>query len=809
MEKFVCIHGHFYQPPRENPWLEAIEVQDSAYPYHDWNERITAECYGPNGTARIFAPDGRIVDITNNYSKMSFNFGPTLLDWMQKERPRPYESIIEADRLSIEHFGGHGSAMAQVYNHMILPLGNSADKYTQIRWGIRDFETRFGRKPEGMWLAETAVDLESLDLMAEQGLKFTVLAPNQASRVRHLQSDDWQDVSESKIDPTTAYKIVLPSGREMALFFYDGPISRAIAFERLLVKGEILADRLMGAFSEDRQRPQLVNIATDGESYGHHHRYGDMALAYAMKALEENPSVQLTNYSKFLAENPPEHQVEIYENSSWSCVHGVERWRSDCGCNSGGHPSWTQGWRAPLREALDWLRDAVAGPFEKTAGKLLKEPSAARNDYIDIILDRSEDSVHEFLSRHAKSDLNHENRVNFFKLMELQRHAMLMYTSCGWFFDELSGIETVQVIQYAGRVVQLATELFDDSFRGPFLDLLERAESNLPEHADGKNIYLKWVEPTVLDLGKVAAHYAISSIFEEFGEETSINAYSATRQHFNMSQAGRAKLAVGEVEVTSEITGESDRFCFGVVHLGDHNISCGIEQCIQGPAFDQLVEEIISPFSAADFAETIRILDKNFGDSPFSLTSLFRDEQRKVLNLILQPTLEEAHAAYSALYEHHALLMRFLHRSGTPQPKELVTMTNIVLNTRLRAALENDRLDIQNIELLLEEARLAGVQPDAPTLAYVLGHTMESLADALLEEHENVETAEKLENAATALRVLPFEVNTWRIQNTFFTILKEHYSGMLEKAGRGDEEAQEWVRLLSSVAEKLLIRVPE
>jgi alpha-amylase/alpha-mannosidase (GH57 family) len=809
MEKFVCIHGHFYQPPRENPWLEAIEVQDSAYPYHDWNERITAECYGPNGTARIFAPDGRIVDITNNYSKMSFNFGPTLLDWMQKDRPRPYEAIIEADRLSIEHFGGHGSAMAQVYNHMILPLGNSADKYTQIRWGIRDFETRFGRKPEGMWLAETAVDLESLDLMAEQGLKFTILAPNQASRVRYLQSDEWQDVSGSQIDPTTAYKIVLPSGREMALFFYDGPISRAIAFERLLVKGEILADRLMGAFSEDRQRPQLVNIATDGESYGHHHRYGDMALAYAMKALEENPSVQLINYSKFLAENPPEHQVEIYENSSWSCVHGVERWRSDCGCNSGGHPSWNQGWRAPLREALDWLRDAVAGPFEKTAGKLLKDPSAARNDYIDIILDRSEDSVHEFLSRHAKSDLNHENRVNLFKLMELQRHAMLMYTSCGWFFDELSGIETVQVIQYAGRVVQLATELFDDSFRGPFLDLLERAESNLPEHADGKNIYLKWVEPTILDLGKVAAHYAISSIFEEFGEQTSINAYSATRQHFNMSQAGRAKLAVGEVEVTSEITAESDKFCFGVVHLGDHNISCGIEQCIKGPAFDQLVEEIIHPFSAADFAETIRILDKNFGDSPFSLTSLFRDEQRKVLNLILQPSLDEANAAYSALYEHNALLMRFLKGSGTPQPKELVMMTDIVLNTRLRTALENERLDIQNIELLLEEARLAGVQPDAPTLAYVLGKTMESLADALLEMPDNLETAERLENAATALGVLPFEVNTWKIQNICFTILKEYYPGMLEKAEKGNEEAQEWVRLLDSVAEKLLIRVPE
>ena len=324
MERYVCAHAHFYQPPRENPWLEAVELQDSAYPYHDWNERITQECYAPNATSRILDPDGRIIRLVNNYSRISFNFGPTLMAWMEKNSPDAYAAIVEGDRQSQERFSGHGSALAQAYNHMILPLANRRDKRTQIIWGIRDFEFRFGRKMEGMWLPETAVDIETLEIMAEQGVLFTILAPSQASRVRGIDESEWHDVSGAKIDPTMAYRLGLPSGRSLSLFFYDGPISLAVAFEGLLNDGEAFADRILGAFNDDRAWAQIAHIATDGESYGHHHRNGDMALAYALDYIESHDLAKVTNYGEFLEKYPPSHEVEIFENTSWSCIHGIE-----------------------------------------------------------------------------------------------------------------------------------------------------------------------------------------------------------------------------------------------------------------------------------------------------------------------------------------------------------------------------------------------------------------------------------------------------------------------------------------------------
>jgi alpha-amylase/alpha-mannosidase (GH57 family) len=492
MERYICLHGHFYQPPRENPWLEAIELQDSAYPYHDWNERITAECYAPNGASRMLDHEHRIEKIVNNYSRISFNFGPTLLSWMEARAPRAYQAILEADRESREHFSGHGAALAQVYNHMILPLANRRDKETQVIWGIRDFEQRFGRKPEGMWLSETAADLESLEVLAGQGIRFTILAPGQARRVRPI-GGRWRDVSGARVDPSMPYLVKLPSGGTIVVFFYDGPISRGVAFEGLLANGERFANRLTGAFSSTRNWPQLVHIATDGESYGHHHRYGDMALATAIHSIERNESAHLTIYGEYLERHEPTHQAEIFERSSWSCVHGVDRWWSDCGCNSGGHSDWNQAWRTPLRQALDWLRDELAPGFEERARDLLGDPWAARDDYIAVIRDRSPASQQRFWTRHAARELSDEEQVTARKLLELQRHAMLMYTSCGWFFDDISGIETVQVIQYAGRVIQLAREVLGNDPEPGFLEGMAEAKSNVPGQRDGARIYEKSV----------------------------------------------------------------------------------------------------------------------------------------------------------------------------------------------------------------------------------------------------------------------------------------------------------------------------
>ena len=305
MERYLCIHGHFYQPPRENPWLEAIELQDSAFPYHDWNERITAECYAPNATARLLDGDGRIVDIVNNYSRISFNFGPTLLAWMQEHAPDVLAAIVEADKQSRERFSGHGSALAQAYNHMILPLANPRDKHTQVLWGIRDFEHRFGRKPEGLWLAETAADTPSLEVLAEHGIQFTILSPFQASRIRSLEGRAVDRRERRAHRPVAAYLVKLPSKRSIAVFFYDAPVSKAVAFEQLLNSGEGFASRLMDGFDDGRDWDQLVHIATDGESYGHHHRYGEMALAYALHHIEANHLAKLTNYGEFLEQHPP------------------------------------------------------------------------------------------------------------------------------------------------------------------------------------------------------------------------------------------------------------------------------------------------------------------------------------------------------------------------------------------------------------------------------------------------------------------------------------------------------------------------
>ncbi len=390
MDRYLCIHCHFYQPPRENPWLEIIEQQDSAYPYHDWNERINAECYAPNAASRILTADNRITRIVNNYSRISFNVGPTLLSWMADRAPETYQAILDADVESKKRFYGHGSAIAQVYNHMIMPLANRRDKQTQVVWGLRDFQYRFHRDPEGMWLAETAVDIETLEVLADNGIKFTVLAPSQAKAERRETTTKFKNVEGGKIDPTRPYVCNLPSGRSISLFFYDGPISRAVAFEGLLSDGERFANRLMSGFSPDRRWKQLMHIATDGETYGHHHFKGEMALTYALHHIESKKLAQLTNYSEYLTINPPTHEVEILSNTAWSCSHGLGRWSINCGCNSGGKPGWNQSWRAPLRDALDHLRDSLIEPFETKAAEFLTDPWLARDEYVNLVLDRND-----------------------------------------------------------------------------------------------------------------------------------------------------------------------------------------------------------------------------------------------------------------------------------------------------------------------------------------------------------------------------------------------------------------------------------
>jgi len=812
MERYVCIHGHFYQPPRENPWLEAIERQDSANPYHDWNERITAECYAPNAVARIQDGEGRIVRIVNNYAKMSFNFGPTLLAWLEEFSPPVYQAVLAADKESLRQFSGHGSAMAQVFNHMIMPLANRRDKQTQIRWGLYDFERRFGRKPEGMWLAETAADTETLELLAEAGIRFTVLAPNQARHVRRIGEEGWRELNGGQIDPSRAYQLRFPSGRALALFFYDGPISRAVAFEGLLKSGETFAGRLMTAFSDHRDWPQLGHIATDGETYGHHHAHGDMALAYAFQHIENNHLARITNYAEFLELHPPVEEVEIHENSSWSCVHGIDRWRSNCGCNSGMKPDWNQNWRGPLREALDWLRDELAPRFEREAGRLLRDPWAARDDYISVVLDRSDENIARFFQEHAREtdkELSEAVTSRALKLLELQRHAMLMYTSCGWFFDELSGIETVQVMQYAGRAVQLSGELFGESLEQEFLKRLERAPSNVPDHKDGRRIYEKFVRPAMLDLEKVGAHYAVSSLFENYGAESRLYCYSVAREDFRLLSAGKARLAIGRARIRSLVDRDSTKVSFGVFHLGDHNLSGGIRRAKGDEAFATLSSRVTGLFESGDYPELIREVGAQFGSGTYTLKLLFRDEQRRVLNRILETARAEADAAYRQLYEHHATLLRFLTDAGIPRLRRLQAAAEFTLNAELLHAVENEPLDVEHIRARLAEAGKVGVKLDVDALEFRLRRTLENMANALTESDEPIEITQlrTLEAAVELAVSLPFKLNLWTPQNVFFGKLKPLLTELRGKAEKGDPEARTYVDCLVRLGECLRIRV--
>jgi len=808
LEKYICIHGHFYQPPRENPWLEVVELQDSAHPYHDWNERVTAECYATNSASRILDEQNRITQLVNNYSKISFNVGPTLLAWMEKQAPGIYQGILEADKQSQALFSGHGSALAQAYNHMILPLANRRDKVTQIVWGIRDFEHRFGRHPEGLWLPETAVDLETLEILAEHDIRFTLLAPRQAKQVRRIGEEPWCDVSGERIDPTMPYVQSLPSGRKITLFFYDGPVSKAVAFEGLLSRGEVLAGRLLGAFSECREWPQIVHIATDGESYGHHHRHGDMALAYAMHFIETQGLAKLTNYSEYLEKNPPTHEVEIFENSSWSCVHGIERWRSDCGCNSGGHAGWNQGWRAPLREALDWLRDTLAPAFEEKAKGLLKDPWQARDEYIRIVLDRSSENMERFFNEQATHPLSEDEKVTTLKLLEMQRHLMLMYTSCGWFFDELSGIEAVQVIQYGGRALQLGEQIFGNGVEARFLELLEQAKSNIREHRDGKRIFEKFVKPAAVDLIKVGAHYAMSSLFEDYAEKAGIFCFTADREAYERADAGKVKMAMGRVKVSSEITREEKRLCFGVLHWGDHNLSGCVRECSDHEPDEAAVKEILDTFGRAAFPETLKLLEKHFGASKYSLRTLFRDEQRKILDIILESTLSDAVSVYRQVYENNAPLLRFFKDLNIPAPGAIQAAAEHVLNASMRKAFEDEELRLETIEmiLILNSAGLEGVSLDAAGLEMAVRRRTERMAQALAAQSESFALLQALDSVVSLVQTLPFEVNLRKVQDIYYALLQNVYPGFQEKAKK-EKKARSWVKVFRSLGEKLMVRV--
>lgn len=790
MERYICIHGHFYQPPRENPWLEEIELQDSAYPFHDWNERITAECYAPNSASRILDPHGRIIDIVNNYSKISFDFGPTLLSWMERHSPETYQAIIEADRLSRERFSGHGSAVAQAYNHMIMPLANKRDKYTQVMWGIKDFQYRFNRLPEGMWLPETAVDLETLDILAELGIVFTILSPRQARRVRKI-GKEWQDVSGGRIDPTTTYLCRLPSGRTINIFFYDAPITHEIAFGGLLNSGDTFTKRLYGVFYEGRDWPQLVHIATDGETFGHHRHGGEMALAYCLYLIESGDFATLTNYGEYLEKHPPVYEVEIYKNSSWSCVHGVERWRDNCGCNTGINPNWTQVWRKPLRRGLNMLRDSIIPLYEKEASRYLKKPWDARDDYISVILNRSEEGIDNFFTKHAVRNLSKDERIRVLKLLEMQRNTMLMYTSCGWFFDEISGIETVQIMQYASRVIQLAEDLYSISLEPDFLNILKEAPSN--KFKNGAEVYEEFAKPAGLDLLRVGAHYAITSIFEEYPEEVKIYCYRARSERYDVRDAGKQRLVTGKVSVVSEITCEERMLSFAVLHLGDHNINTGVTDFVSEDAYSAMKQGITTAFDSGDITQVIRDIDNFFGENTYTIRHLFKDQQRRIARQLLQITYEGIDALYRQIYENNYAIMNFFLSLNIPISRSFKGAAEHVINMELKGLLEAEDIAIEKLSHLISEVKKWSLEIDLGAISYIASKKISSMMEEFSYKHEDAGLINKIEGMLKLLNSLPLRLNLYKAQNIYFSIGRSVFKDKKDMAVKGDTLSRRWI----------------
>lgn len=766
--KYLCIHGHFYQPPRENAWLEEVERQDSAAPFHDWNARITAECYGPNALARVLNNKGELTSLVNNYAHISFNFGPTLLSWMETHAPRVYRAVLESDKQSLENFGGHGSAIAQVYNHIIMPLANARDKETQVKWGLADFKKRFGRDPEAMWLAETACNTETLEVLAAHGMKYAILAPGQCARIRKIGAKDWTDVSGAKVDPKRAYLCKLPSGRRIALFFYDGPISQGIAFSDTLKSGENFTGRLLGAYDR-RQEPQLMHIATDGETYGHHQKFADMALACCIKRVKDMPDVNLTVYGEFLEKYPPEYEAEIFENTSWSCFHGVERWRADCGCNSGGHPGWNQKWRAPLRKALDFIRDEMVKTFENKGREYFKDPWAARNDYIELILDRSLDAQHRFFLRHA-TEKAWNDRPGALALLEMQRNALLMYTSCGWFFDEISGLETVQILQYAARALELNRRMGGADIEPRFVKLLSDAPSNLKDLKNGAVVYERFVKPSFVPPAKAALQLVLTNFPQEDACTEQRGAFYAQDCRFERKTKGDSSLYCGTLKLKNRVTLEESPMVFAICQTGGTHITCGAART------DELnAEEALACLKKTAQEGNFEILHEEIAKrfpSVYPFASFFKDAQRSVIDGVLERVSRKTGEDFARIFEEQYPAVRGLKYIGAPLPAAFTTVADYVLTADLLAELEKEPVDVNALEELMDDVRTLGLTLDSGKINASAQKRLSGYARELKEKPGDLNVAVKMVEFLNYTEIFGFSPELSQVQLEVFQSLQ-------------------------------------
>jgi len=831
----VVVHGHFYQPPRENPWTGVLPRQPSAAPSRDWNERICEQCYRPNGRSRVLGRGNRITDIVNNYAWMSFDFGPTLLAWLERQAPDVYRQVLEGDRLSVRLQGGHGNAIAHAYNHLILPLANYRDKRTQIAWGLRDFELRFGRRSESLWLAETAVNRETIRLLIEFGVRYIILSPHQALRARPLDRAAWADARGGRIEPTRPYRFFLKDSRRHRLpdryidiFFYDGALAAEVSFQHLLRSAPAFAERIARVGGG----APLVSVATDGEVYGHHEPFGDMCFSYLVRREAPARGFRIANYGRCLDLHPPSWEVDLDfgeqdEGTAWSCAHGVGRWERDCGCSTGAQPGWNQKWRTPLRRGLDMARDRLVECFLEQVSPLVQDPWATRDDYIEVLLDASPEAREAFLARHARRALDEAERVRLWSLLESQRYAMYMYTSCGWFFADVSGIETVQNLAYAARAIELASPWSNVDVEEALLEYLAEARSNVPEQGTGADVYRRCVEAQRVTAAQVAGDVALASAVlrrepekRRFRHEVVALAWRRVERPASNHQAAHsdhARLVLIDRD-TGELAGFdahvyggrlADFRCFIVPLSADHAAIGGARR---GRAADS-APECAPPAEALGSPAEIPTPEEDAaaalpGVRRLALADLVAEGRDGIIRAAYETILERQNRALQTIHEESRGLLMTFRRAGVPVPPVLEAVARGALARTLEEMAQ--RLEVAllqqvqgsgevrgEIDALLDEigsllgfSREAGLELPLEPLTQAFGSALLRLLDSLMRRPE----ASRAEQAVEVMRstyALHFPLDRRPLEDLAYQVLKKHRTLLLgaayEPEPAGDE----------------------
>jgi len=798
VEWFVVFFGHFYQPPRFNPWIEFVDYDISASPFHDWNERVAIECYSRLSNAPLYSEDGRVLDVVNIYSRISFSFGPLLLEWLRSRFPRVYDAVVEADKESLSR-EGFGNAIAQPYSHIIMPLADRRYKELAVNWGVKFFERTFERYPEGFWLPEAAVDYETLEVLADYGIKYVVLAPHQIEAIR--VGGRW--VKVGRADPRISYRIVLPSGRSIAAVVYDDILSREVSFGNLLDDGRALASRITESFNELLQEPQLVSIASDGEVYGHHRKRGVEELSRALSILDSIDHIRVTNYSKFLAVAPPRVKARVAERTSWSCPHGVERWRANCGCGSEIRPGWSQEWRAPLRRAVDLLSSEVLRVLESRGAKLFKDPWAAALEYIEVLYGRELGGIALFMEKHLLEKGSPGAVVEALKVLEALRNALLAQSSDAWFFEDLYRFEPLQALKHIARSLELLEDLGIRGYEATIREVLRSAQSNRGIRGDE---LVDEIARSKVDPAKIVAIYAVKSLRGSVGDEGDVYSYTVSRSRRDRLKFGSTQIDMGVVNVLSKVTLEQNTLYYVLIHLGGWNFYVGVGYLERPEDYIRVSDLFKSKVALIPQPALVELLNEQFKGNVYTLSELPLDDQVDVALWVLEDLKSSLKGYLEGLLSTLVPLQRLLKATNARIPGYLTSAISTLLAIRLEESLREPSLE--DLRELMKLAEDLGVPVDP--------YVEELLSLKLLELLERVEVDPlnvRILEGALSLAVLLDEmgalegrlVEEARVKVAL--LRNRYYSGIRSAADAGDEVSWVWIKLFTSLSRTLRVRV--